>query len=116
MTDQTTDTPDPIRDLHQSELEVALRMSLRGRRTQDNELRGTQSLAAASAWCAHRLLERLAEADPAVAAAVAAELADELEMGDYGHEINDAAEKYGLPVDQWITEEHAHRDAARARA
>lgn len=109
-------TENPILDLHQSRLEVALRMSQRAGAARDPELMGTIALASASAWAAHRLLERLVAVDPDAAAEIAAELADELEMGDYGHEIVDAADRYGLPVDQWIDEERARRDAGRNAA
>jgi hypothetical protein len=107
----TTETQNPILDLHEVALNTALRLSLRIGRAPDAQTMWERAAGSSAAWAAHRLLTRLTELDPKGAAEFAAELLDELEMGDYGEDIADVAEELGLSAQEWIDVENAYREA-----
>jgi hypothetical protein len=66
-------------------------------------------IGAVNGWSAFRYLNALYNADPRAAAAIVAEVADELDSGEIGEFAWDAAKKAGFDPQQWHDDYEAHR-------
>ena len=104
-------TDNSIRDLHEAALEGAIRLSIRCGKAPDANQMWAYAEGASMSWAFHRALKRLTELDPEGTAAFAADLIDDLEMGNYGDVMCDVAQELEFDSEKWCNLE---RTAARA--
>ena len=71
-------------------------------------------LAAVNGWMAFRYLDALHNVDPRAAAAIVAEVADELDSGEIGEFAWDAAEKAGFNPQKWLDDHEAAKEKSAA--
>ncbi|MEU7032689.1 hypothetical protein ABZ958_03260 [Streptomyces sp. NPDC046237] len=94
------------RQLTEFALESANRLSIRTGNASDPQHMWACATGAAAAWALYQALERLTELDPEGTAAFTSDLAEELEDGDYGDLMADAARAHGFDPTPWFNAEH----------
>ncbi len=104
--DVTTDIRETGETLLQQTLRSGWEMHGKSKEKPDEFL--AHCLAAVNGWMAFRYLDALHNVDPRAAAAVVAEVADELDSGEIGEFAWDAATKAGFDPDKWHGEFEAH--------
>ncbi|MFB9558590.1 hypothetical protein, partial [Streptomyces roseoviridis] len=98
--------PQPVRSLNEAALEAANRLSIRTGKVRDPHQMWAYATGAAMSWAFYQALERLTELDPEGTAAFASDLAEELEDGDYGDLMADAARAHGFDTEKWFDAEN----------
>lgn len=114
ITGQDTAEPgtNPVRDIHEFALNANIRLSIRtGKATTPSHMWELAS-GTAAAWCAHRLLQRLAEVDPDGVQAFAELLVEEGEMPEVADNPVEVAQRMGFDAQGWIDAEYARRETA----
>ncbi|ASY37062.1 MULTISPECIES: AAA family ATPase [unclassified Streptomyces] len=104
---------DHVRDLHEFALNTHIRLSMRIPAAPDPQTMWAYASGSAAAWNLHRALAALAQTDPDGATALAAALEEEGEWPEMTDPYT-AATGLGFPVQTWIDEEFARKDAERA--
>ncbi|MGW6741722.1 hypothetical protein ACWGDX_13505 [Streptomyces sp. NPDC055025] len=98
--------PDTVEDLLRQTLRST--SELLGAPSEDPGAVASYAIAGVNAWSAYRLLNALHTADPRLAAQTVAELAEELDAGDFSETAWDIAEKAGHDPQKWHDDYEAH--------
>ncbi|MGW3491354.1 AAA family ATPase [Streptomyces sp. NPDC001054] len=104
---------DHVRVLHEFALNTHIRLSMRIPAAPDPQTMWAYASGSAAAWNLHRTLAALTGLDPDGATALAAALEEEGEWPEMADPYA-AAAGLGFPVQTWIDEEFARKDAERA--
>ncbi|WP_329616409.1 hypothetical protein OG244_28180 [Streptomyces brevispora] len=101
---------DTIPDMVEALLQQTLRSTsdLLGAPSEDPGAMASFALAGVNSWSAYRFLDALHKADPRLAAQTVAELAEELDAGDYSETAWEIAEKAGHDPQKWSDDYEAH--------
>lgn len=110
-----TQTADPIRDMHEFALHAHITIGMRVAKDVAPSMMWERASGTAAAWYVHRLLERLAEVDPAGVRAFVEQLEEEGEWPESTDPFGTAA-SLGFNPQAWIDREFARQDAAKAVA
>lgn len=110
-----TTTTDPIRDMHEFALHAHITIGMRVAKDVTPAVMWERASGTAAAWYVHRLLNRLAEVDPAGVQAFVEQLNEEGEWPESTDPFG-VAEALGFNPQAWIDKEFARQDAAKAVA
>ncbi|MFE2140251.1 hypothetical protein ACFXA3_00530 [Streptomyces sp. NPDC059456] len=110
-----TETVDVVRDLHEFALHAHITIGMRVAKDTTPSVMWERASGTVSAWYVHRLLQRLAEVDPAGVKGFTEQLAEEGEWPEITDPFG-VAEGMGFTPQAWIDTEFARQDAAKAVA